>query len=233
MKLEGIVLRIIRYKESSAIAHVLTDDYGLISIMCQGIYRNKNWVIPPALETMSVTNFVLNEGRTMYYLDEIESTKRMDILSESHSAFLSAHILSEIILKTLETNYVLSNIYPLTKTYLLNLTEENAYFLTAAWILKYMSFLGYKPFITDEKLNLYLTREGVMALSEIDYSGKIFNIDSADKEMLKIAINSPFKAIKDFKYDRLLEIAVNYAILNIELNSLNSFELLKNWRFYG
>lgn len=233
MKLEGIVLRTIRYKESSAIAHVLTNEYGRISIMCQGIYRNKMWIIPPALETMSITNFVLRNGRNMYYLDEIEDTRRMNILSDSHRAFLSAHIVSELILKVAESNYSLNNVYPLTKTYLRYLNDENAYFLTAAWIFKYMSFMGYRPNITEKKENLYLTREGVLSVDEIDYSGKIFNMNNADKEMVKIAIGSTFDVLKDYNYERLLDFSINYALLNAEINVLNSYELLKNWRFYG
>lgn len=233
MKTECIVLRIIRYKESSAIAHVLTDEHGRISVMCQGIYRNKKWIIPPALETMSITNLVLRSGRNMYYLDEIEASTRMNILSENHFAFMSAHIVAEILLKLLESNYTINNIYSLTKTYLKFLNGDNAYFLTAAWIFKFMSFMGYKPFITANKENLYLTREGVLSALELDYSGKIFPMNSADKEMLKIAMNSTFEELKNYNYENLLGLAVNYALLNAELDRLNSYELLKNWRFYG
>lgn len=233
MKLEGIVLRTIRYKESSAIAHVLTSEYGRISIMCQGIYGNKRWTIPPALETMSITNFVLRNGRNFYYLDEIEDTIRMNILSHDQKAFLSAHIVSEIILKGVESDYALNNIYPLTKTYLKYIVGDNALFLTAAWIFKYMSFMGYRPYITDAKQDLYLTREGVLSVDELDYSGKIFGITSADKEMINLAINSKFDKLKDYSYDRLIELAVNYTLLNFEMDRLNSYEMLKKWRFYG
>ena len=231
MKVEGIVLRLIKYKESSAIATVLTDDLGKISINCQRIYRNKNWVDPPALETMSITNFVLREGRTIYYLDEIESTVRMEAMARDHKVFFAGHIVAEILLKSLENEYQVTNIYPLTKTYLENLTEENAYYLTAAWIFKYLSLLGYRPYINTGEGYLYLSQSGIVSLSEMDSSGTILPVTSLDRDMVVRAMNSRFADIKDLSYD-LFDKAVFYALLNLDLNKINSYELLKNWRYY-
>ena len=231
MKIEGIVLRLVKYKESSAIAQVLTDELGKISINCQRIYRDKKWVDPPALETMSLTNFVIREGRTIYYLDEIESTLRMEKMIKDHGVFFMGHIVAEILLRSLENEYRVNNIYPLTKTFILNLNEGNAIFLTAAWIFKYLSILGYKPYISASTEDLYLSQSGIVAMDEMDAPGSIRPLTSLDREMIVRALAGKFSDLKDINYD-ILDKAIFYALLNLDLKQINSYDLLKDWRYH-
>ena len=79
--------------------------------------------------------------------------------------------------------------------------------------------------------NLYLSQSGIVSLSEMDSSGTILPVTSQDRGMVVRAMNSRFTDIKDTAYD-LLDKAVFYALLNLDLNKINSYELLKNWRYY-
>ena len=45
MRTEAIVLRNIRWQDTSIITHALTDDYGRISIMTKGAFKRKENVM--------------------------------------------------------------------------------------------------------------------------------------------------------------------------------------------
>lgn len=57
MKTEAIILRNIRWQDSSIITHALTDDYGRISIMTKGAFKRKENVMP-YFDLFLITNFV-------------------------------------------------------------------------------------------------------------------------------------------------------------------------------
>ncbi|MDO5716573.1 MAG: DNA repair protein RecO [Tissierellia bacterium] len=227
MRVEAIILRAIKFKESSLIVHALTDEHGKISIMCQGAYKRKVHQLT-ALDTLSLTEMVLREGRTMYYLNEADVIMRSNRMTDDKKAFYTGHMIAEILTKTLDDGYATNTIFPLTKTLLLTMEEGGSPFLLgAAWILKYTSYMGYRPKIGQGNGPYVLCTYGVLSAQDVSAEMYVTPLSEEQKQWLERLLMEPFSSITKYKpmLDRdlrLMQLALLYASQNFELRRLNT-----------
>lgn len=234
MKTEAIILRNIRWQDSSIITHALTDDYGRISIMTKGAFKRKENVMP-YFDLFSITNFDLYKGTNMFYFNFADSAKVSEDLYKEPISFRVCSILSEIVIKTMLDNYSVPNIYPLTKKFLELLADtRNKVLFFSAWLIKYISFMGYRPIISDKVDALVICEDGIV---DADFE-KLVNIHRRvtfeEARIIKKLLFSELSEVirLDISMEmskKILDLIIFYFKLSFSINKLNSYEELKNF----
>lgn len=234
MKTEAIILRNIRWQDTSIITHALTDDYGRISIMTKGAFKRKENVMP-YFDLFSITNFDLFKGTNMFYFNFADSAKVSEDLYKEPISFRVCSILSEIVIKTMLDNYSVPNIYPLTKKFLELLADtRNKVLFFSAWLIKYISFMGYRPIISDKVGALVICEDGIV---DADFE-KLVNIHrrvtfeeaSIIKKLLFSELSEVIRLDISMEMSKkVLDLIIFYFKLSFSINKLNSYEELKNF----
>lgn len=238
MNIETIILRNIKWSDSSLITHALTDEYGKISIMTKGAYRKKENVLPN-FELFSITSFELGKGDNIFYFNEIDESVSFQSLHSNPLDFRLSCIACEILLKSLEDNFRVPNIYPLTKNFILSLpNNNNKLLLLSAWILKYVSFMGYEPLFDAEGESLILFNEGIVRESEFHFDSEYQPITNTEKNVLQYILYNRFSDIDKIDLDlvnslHFLQLCIKYFGWTFDIQKLNSYvefiEFMKWW----
>lgn len=234
MKTEAIILRNIRWQDSSIITHALTDDYGRISIMTKGAFKRKENVMP-YFDLFSITNFDLYKGTNMFYFNFADSAKVSEDLYKEPISFRVCSILSEIVIKTMIDNYSVPNIYPLTKKFLELLSKsKNKVLFFAGWLIKYISFMGYRPIISENKGELVMCEDGIVYAESGQILGHNRRVSFEESSLIKKLLFSEMSEIIKFDVGsemgmKILDLIIFYFKLSFSINRLNSYEELKNF----
>lgn len=144
--IEGIVLREFKYKESSKIIEVFTKDLGKISINCQGVLKKnaKNLALTNRFIHASFTLF--RSGKNFYGLREgvvidpyYKSNKNFDII-------LYKSAIADLLLRTIDHTQI-DTVFTLLKNSFnaFEKAEDNYINIFLGFMLKYISFSGFKP----------------------------------------------------------------------------------------
>ena len=234
MKTEAIILRNIRWQDSSIITHALTDDYGRISIMTKGAFKRKENVMP-YFDLFSITNFDLYNGTNMFYFNFADSAKVSEDLYKEPISFRVCSILSEIVIKTMIDNYSVPNIYPLTKKFLELLSKsKNKVLFFAGWLIKYISFMGYRPIISENNGELVMCEDGIVYAELGQILGHNRRVSFEESSLIKKLLFSEMSEIIKFDVGsemgmKILDLIIFYFKLAFSINRLNSYEELKNF----
>lgn len=234
MKTEAIILRNIRWQDSSIITHALTDDYGRISIMTKGAFKRKENVMP-YFDLFSITNFDLYKGTNMFYFNFADSAKVSEDLYKEPISFRVCSILSEIVIKTMIDNYSVPNIYPLTKKFLELLSKsKNKVLFFAGWLIKYISFMGYRPIISENNGKLVMCEDGIVYPESGQILGHNRRVSFEESSLIKKLLFSEMSEIIKFDVGsemgmKILDLIIFYFKLSFSINRLNSYEELKNF----
>ncbi|WP_311443195.1 DNA repair protein RecO [Ezakiella coagulans] len=234
MKTEAIILRNIRWQDSSIITHALTDDYGRISIMTKGAFKRKENVMP-YFDLFSITNFDLFKGTNMFYFNFADSAKVSEDLYKEPISFRVCSILSEIVIKTMLDNYSVPNIYPLTKKFLELLSKsKNKVLFFAGWLIKYISFMGYRPIISENNGELVMCEDGIVYPESGQILGHNRRVSFEESSLINKLLFSEMSEIIKFDVGsemgmKILDLIIFYFKLSFSINRLNSYEELKNF----
>ncbi len=234
MKTEAIILRNIRWQDSSIITHALTDDYGRISIMTKGAFKRKENVMP-YFDLFSITNFDLYKGTNMFYFNFADSAKVSEDLYKEPISFRVCSILSEIVIKTMIDNYSVPNIYPLTKKFLELLSKsKNKVLFFAGWLIKYISFMGYRPIISENNGELVMCEDGIVYPESGQILGHNRRVSFEESSLINKLLFSEMSEIIKFDVGsemgmKILDLIIFYFKLSFSINRLNSYEELKNF----
>lgn len=227
MKIETIILRKINWMDSSIIAHALTDEFGLISIMTKGAYKRKENILP-SFELFSITTFDLYQGKSMFHYNSIFESHTVDEFYTDTLSFIVTYYMSEIILKTLFEDYKIENIFSLTKRFIETVgSAKNKVILLSAWAIKYVSFMGYRPYITNVDNDLIICSEGILSLSE-SISGHYEKVSNEERNLIQQILYSSFEDVCNIDGGRLLTLRILYLVntyikLSFDLDKLNSY----------
>lgn len=241
IKTEGIVLSEIRFKETSKILNVYTEKLGKISIMAQGAYRPKSQLIA-ITQPFSLVEFQLTKGKNLYYISQADLIQSYYSIRENMNRLTYGFYLLELIEKSIPEEEENQKLFSLLKKGLEYLSKENDKYLefVVAYELKYISFLGYRPFINTcvvcegdltGKIKFSNLLGGVICsncFSE-DFTAK--NIDIAIVKALNSLLYSTFEGLFELKISRdilikLHEILVDYILFNIDRKEFKSLSLI-------
>ena len=147
LKTQGIVLKKTKLKEKDLILTLVAEDGSQVRCVAHGAQKPGS-TFAARLELLSVADLLLHEGRNLYTVSEartVESNEacRADIEHLSHGA-----VMAELISKTTLEGQEMPVIFKLTRAALASLGRARAEllpFVTAAFLIKAVAYLGYRP----------------------------------------------------------------------------------------
>lgn len=220
LKTKGIVLRFVKYKESSVIATIYTLEKGVISVIANSV-RSKNSKGKIALfQPLSLIDLVVyhNESKNISRVSEISSyhplhNLRQDPIKASISFFIT-ELLNKC-LKEEEGNYPF---YDFIQNSIIHLNEqvEEVPNFHLIFLIKLSLFLGFKP---------YSATDFVEHISNGSYyNGK--EISSVLDRLLNASYDSTIKITGEAR-NILLKDLIEYYQNHIEISKFNSIEILQ------
>ena len=240
--IRGIVLREFKFRESSKIIEVFTENMGKISISCQGVLKKNS-------KNLALTNrFILGSfdlyrsGKDFYGLKEgvvlnpyYKSNKNFDII-------LYKSAICDLLLRTIDQIQVDTVFTLLTKSFeAFEESEKNYVNIFLGFFLKYISFSGFKPNFKTcgicgknirEKYLYFSANESsvvcdkckdkvfdkvFLTYDEFVYFNKLLYTKSEELENINLVES----------YPKIGKIIIDYCLENLDLGTYSSLEWVK------
>lgn len=153
---QGIVLRVIRYSESSLILHWLTEDAGRISTMARGALRSKSEFRGKLdLFHQCQLSFQRSNRSTLHQLREISLTKVFDRIARDMEKVKQATYVAQLISKSTEEDTPTDGLFGLLLNFLekLNKTPETDLLHILHFEFCLLQILGLEPQWRNDRLS--------------------------------------------------------------------------------
>lgn len=227
LKGEGIVIKSIKYGESSFISALYTKEFGLISVI-HNRANNKKRKEPNYFQALSYVEFICypSKNETLHRVKEVQFKKSFNTFEESvvknALKFFIAEVLDKII-KEKEQNIPLYN-FIAERICFLNLQASNLKNFHTAFLIELLNYLGISPQIKEKDAFFDLiegTSTNYLVQNHKSISGNELNA-------FKKAIDSKHPLTK-MEQKAVLEILLEYVDiqLNTKLYALKSKSILE------
>ena len=243
IKTEGIILGEIRYKDTSKILNIYTKDLGKISVMAQGAYKPKSQLIAIS-QPFSYCEFQLQKGKSFYYISQADLIDSFYSIRENMERIGYGFYILELLEKSTEKDEANEKLFLLLEKGLKILSSLESDYLKfiIAYEIKFVSFLGYRPFVNS---CVVCNRELSSSYRFSKYLGGVLCNECKSQDLQSKNINENFlKGYNELLYAsldsidqvniskdtliRLHEILVEYILFNIERNEFKSLNLIKS-----
>lgn len=143
---EVLILKEVKYKENDKILHALSKTKGKIQLLSKGCKKNNSHLINVS-QLFAYSKCSLFKSKDMYIIDQAELIDNFYNIRNNMDAFLNGNYILELISYVAQENDVDYKIFNMTIELLHCISKFNHDFekLTAAYELKLLSMLGYKP----------------------------------------------------------------------------------------
>lgn len=242
LRTEGIVLKEMRYRDTSKILNIYTKKYGKVSVMARGAYRPRSQIIANT-QPFSYNEYGLYKGRNFYYLNNADIIDSFYSIRERMERVVFGSYMLELIEKSLPMEQEQEKLFMLLKKGLevLSSLDEDFLKFIIAYELKFISFLGYKPYIDKcvfcgnanfTNIRFSISEGGIICSNCFinDQLGLYINkeIHSAMHGLLYIPLDKIGDiSVSEQSLNRLHEIIVEYILYNIDRKYFNSLALMK------
>ncbi len=243
LKTEGVVLKELRYRDTSKILSIYTEKYGKIAVMARGAYRPKSQIIANT-QPFSYNEYQLYRGKSFFYLNQGDIIDSFYPIREKIERVTYGYYILELIDKGLpdeQENGKIFNLLVKGLTVLSSLDDDYLKFIVA-YELKFISFLGYKPHL-DKCVICRNTHKNNIKFSI--YEGGIICSDCFTVDPFSVYINKEiYDAMYGFLYTplekvpdiiiskdslyKLHEIIVEYILYSIDRKKFNALSLIKS-----
>lgn len=235
----GIVLSWIKYKESSKIVTLFTEDLGKISIMAQGALKPKSQILA-ATEVFSKSHFELKKGKNFYYIESAELESSNFTIRQDIDRLTYGFYILELVERSVPEGESSSKIFNMLDKALFEMSNsEKPILQTVAFELKMISILGYRPQLskclkcgrTVSKIwDFSITEGGVYCDSCRKGSG--LPIDQTLFEAMGNILLSRFDQLDELNLNaetllRIHSILYQFIIFNLDLKELKSQTMLQ------
>ncbi|EOD01871.1 DNA repair protein RecO [Caldisalinibacter kiritimatiensis] len=240
--IQGIVLRQTKYKDSDKILTIFTRENGKIQAIAKGARKPRSSLIA-STQVFCYSNFIMYKGKSMYNINQGEVINSFYSLREDLQKLGYATYLMEL------TDFALAEEEPnerlfglLIKTLkLLSKLPKNYEKLIRAFEIKYISFIGYRPYIDRcvfcndapvGKLKFSITDGGVIC-EKCSHKVKFAeNIDSSTLNAMRLLLYSELDKLDDLEIDkktmqRIQEILIKYILEHIDKRNFRSLDFLR------
>lgn len=243
IRTQGIVLKEIRYKDTSKILKVYTKEYGKISVMARGAYRPKSKIIATT-QPFSYSEYNLHKGRNFYYLNQGNLINSFYYIREKIERVAYGSYMLELIEKSLPEEQPHETLFLLLEKGLTILEKLEKDFLKfiVSYELKFISFLGYKPYLeacvlcennSMKGIKFSVENGGIVCSNCFNKSGFSFNIN---EDIYKAMHGFLYTTLEDaYKVDlpkkelyKLHEVLVAYILYNIDRKNFNTINLMES-----
>lgn len=145
-KIEGIIIKEIKYKDTSKILTVYTRDLGKITLMARGACKPKSRLITNT-ELFFQNNYVLFKGKNFYYINDTDTINSFYSIRENIDRLMYGSYMLELMDIGSIEGVVNQKLFDLLIKGLEVLSKEEKDFLKfiIAYEVKFISFLGYRP----------------------------------------------------------------------------------------
>ncbi|SHI76320.1 DNA replication and repair protein RecO [Dethiosulfatibacter aminovorans DSM 17477] len=234
---EIIILKEVKYKDNDKILHCFSRKRGKIQIMAKNS-RKTNSRNLSLTQTLSHISADLYRGKGMYSLSDGEVLNSFYSLKNDYEGFVYSSYVLEILNHVLQENENYSKIFDMTVKLFTMLSEsvENIEVLVAAYEIKLVSILGYKPWLdsciscgSEEGKYAFSIPEGGLVCGDCREKGKNYAyMNKGDVDCLKILLMSKFEDLGkvDVCSKKILKLAGLYFRYHIGKNNFKSLKLL-------
>lgn len=219
-KTKGLVLSHIKYRETSLIVKIYTEEFGLQTYMVNGVRSSKSSKAKIALfQPLSLLDLVVyhKDGNSIHHIKEIKTSFVYQHTPYEHKKCIIAIFLSEILQKTIKEHYKNTELFNFLSDSLIILDEQQNGFenFHLIFMLKYSSFLGFMP---SNAKSFFEEISSQCSSIEFDYLESLLH--SAD-------YNISYKATNQTRRFVLEKIIYLYQIHIETLGVIKSLEVLK------
>jgi len=247
-KIEGIVLKELRFKETSKILTILTPHQGKISAIARGAYRPKSQIVGTT-QPFSYNRFVLFKGKNFYYISQIDPIESYYSIRENMHRLLYGSYMLELADSSILEGEENVKAFLLLKKGLKVLSDIEKDFIKfiAAYEMKFISFLGYKPLLDRcavcgekdiEDMGFSIISGGIVCnrCSPIVKDSVYF--DKNMYQAMKSLMYMPLDQLNNLKIPNKLaskihDIMVKYILHNIDKKAFNSLDILRSMKNGG
>ncbi len=247
-KTEGIVLKELRFKETSKILTIFTKKHGKIHAMARGAYRPKSKLIANT-QPFSYNDYYLFKGRNFYYINQGDIIDSFYPIRENiHRMMYGSYLLELVDLSILEEEENEKIFLLLAKGLnVLSKLKDDYQKFVLSYELKFISFLGYKPSLEEcaicgrkrgSSFKFSIDKGGIICPSCLTIEPYCENMDISMYKAMKTLLYTPLDKLSSIKIPKdttfkLHEIMAKYILNKIERNQFNSLNILNSMNNNG
>lgn len=243
LKSEGIVLKGIRYKDTSKIVTIYTKEHGKIAVMASGAYSAKSKLMSTT-QPFSYGEYHFNKGRGFLYLNQADLINSFYSIRESMERVIYGYYMLELVEKSLAEEQENEKIFLLLEKGLRVLSKLNKNYLQfiIAYELKFVSFLGYKPNLERcvscnsadlNNIKFSISQGGIICSNCFNIDPFAIHLNSERYDTMCKLLYIPLEKTNEIvsskdSLDKLHEIIVKYILRNIDRKKFNSLILMED-----
>jgi DNA repair protein RecO (recombination protein O) len=149
-KTRGVVLSHIKYRETSLIVKIYTEEFGLQTYMVNGVRSSKSSKSKIALfQPLMLLELVVyhKDGQSIHHIKEIKTAYVFIHIPYEHKKCVIAIFLSEVLQKTIKEHFANKDLFNYLFNALVKLDcqESNFENFHLIFLIQYASFLGFSP----------------------------------------------------------------------------------------
>jgi len=146
---QGIVLKAVRYKDNDLILTIFTRKLGKIAALAKGAKKNKSSLLSSS-QLFSYSNYTLKRQGNMYRVSQSDIIKSFYDLSYDLEAFSYATYITKLVESSTLENQTNNRLFVLLAQtlYLYTLDNIDKQFVTRAFELKFLDYIGFKPIVS-------------------------------------------------------------------------------------
>lgn len=224
IRTEGIVLSERNAGESSKALKVYTLDVGLVTIYAKGALKRSSKVTSSS-QVFFVNEYTISKSGVFYYIKSANILFSNLHLRQSLVKLSYANLVLEIYLKSNMEEIENKNAYLLLKKYLETLEDSTARVRTMQLLLKYISFIGFRPAMNGK----YFLVDGGGLSPTLENSSKYYELNDEEVEYLNLLMYKDLEyefQKKDFER-KIFNIIIEYVKYCLDLRQINSLELIR------
>lgn len=224
IRTEGIVLSERNAGESSKALKVYTLDTGLVTIYAKGALKRSSKVTSSS-QVFFVNEYTISKSGVFYYIKSANILSSNLHLRQSLVKLSYANLVLEIYLKSNMEEVENKNAYLLLKKYLETLKDSTARVRTMQLLLKYISFIGFRPAMKGK----YFLVDGGGLTPNLENSSKYYELNDEEVEYLNLLMYKDLEfefQKKDFER-KIFHIIIEYVKYCLDLRQINSLELIR------
>lgn len=224
IRTEGIVLSERNAGESSKALKVYTLDTGLVTIYAKGALKRSSKVTSSS-QVFFVNEYTISKSGVFYYIKSANILSSNLHLRQSLVKLSYANLVLEIYLKSNMEEIENKNAYLLLKKYLETLKDSTARVRTMQLLLKYISFIGFRPAMKGK----YFLVDGGGLTPNLENSSKYYELNDEEVEYLNLLMYKDLEfefQKKDFER-KIFHIIIEYVKYCLDLRQINSLELIR------
>lgn len=217
LKTKGIVLRFVKYKETSVIATIYTLEKGLISVIANGVRSKKGKIA--LFQPLSLVEQIIyyNEQKKISRISEIHSYMPLHALRQDPIKASIAIFITEVLNKCLKEEESHEALYNFLQNSIIHLNEQSQLLgqFHLLFLVKLSLFLGIKPSASNDFLH-HLTDTQAYQQKEAKHTLE---------QLLEAGYDTALRISPTLR-NQLLNDLLHYYRVHLDIGSFNSVEVL-------